>query len=80
MTNAECVARWRLRHPKPPKPPEPDLWPELRTFDELAQLAGLLPEPPEAPFRNGTENVPHLDTPVFDPEALLAGVVFFDRF
>jgi hypothetical protein len=44
---------------------KPDPYPWLKTFDELAAAAGLLPEP-----------VPEKPPPPFDPEALIGGVVF----
>jgi hypothetical protein len=80
LTNAEYVARWRAKHPKPPKPPaeEPE-FPWLRGAAELAG-GGLLPDP-------GTEqqqSSPHGEhsdmSPkrlAFDAEALIGPSVFF---
>jgi hypothetical protein len=58
MTSCERQRRWRVRHPLPPKPPQPESpIPELKTFGEIA--AELLP--PEQP----PERLP------FDPRALI---------
>jgi hypothetical protein len=57
LTNAECQARWRQRHGKPPapKPEEPPETFQLRTFGELAAAA-------QQPLERA---------PFFDPKAMI---------
>jgi hypothetical protein len=63
LSNAECVRRWRAKHPPPPKPPPEEGAPlQLRTFGEIAELLLEKPEKPEKPPAR----------PPFDVEALIA--------
>src|SRR5262249_43630508 len=69
LTSTERSRRWRHRHSQQ----KHDFFPGLKSFSELAEAAGLIP----GPSQNGTETVPHRDTPPFDPTVLVAGCVFF---